>query len=252
MSLTLEEKRAKNREAQRKFAKSEKGKKYNKEKIRKWQKLKKANDPDYFKKYSINNFERLKKWKKDNPEKVKEINRNAQRKFASTTKGKNYIREKHKKWIIKKRKEDPDYFKKYSINNFKRLEKWKKDNPEKAKEINRKGAKDFYLRTKKDPKYILLRTLRSRLGGIFKNIKNQKKPKTLQLLGCSIKVLKKHIEAKFKEGMSWKNYGKWHVDHIKPISKFNLIDKEEQKKCFHFSNLQPLWATENLKKGSKF
>ena len=72
---------------------------------------------------------------------------------------------------------------------------------EKAKEINRKGAKDFYLRTKKDPKYILLRTLRSRLGGIFKNIKNQKKPKTLQLLGCSIKVLKKHIEAKFKEGM---------------------------------------------------
>ena len=51
--------------------------------------------------------------------------------------------------------------------------------------------------------------------------------------------------------MNWENYGKWHIDHIKPISKFDMTDQEEQKKCFHWSNLQPLWAEENISKGDK-
>jgi putative phage-type endonuclease len=59
------------------------------------------------------------------------------------------------------------------------------------------------------------------------------------------------LETKFKEGMTWENHGEWHIDHIKPCASFNLLDDYEQKKCFHYKNLQPLWATENLRKGDK-
>tara|TARA_Y100000389_G_C17226930_1_gene396151 strand:- start:544 stop:708 length:165 start_codon:yes stop_codon:yes gene_type:complete len=54
--------------------------------------------------------------------------------------------------------------------------------------------------------------------------------------------------------MSWKNHGLngWHIDHIKPVSKYNLLDPEEQKKCFHYTNLQPLWALENIRKSNKY
>ena len=77
---------------------------------------------------------------------------------------------------------------------------------------------------------------------------------TMKLLGCSIEFLKTHLESKFKEGMSWGNYSKfgWHIDHIKPCSSFNLSDKEEQLKCFNYTNLQPLWWYENLEKSNKY
>jgi hypothetical protein len=74
---------------------------------------------------------------------------------------------------------------------------------------------------------------------------------TEELLGCSIENLKKHLEKQFTQGMSWKNYGKWHVDHIKPCANFDLSKKTEQQKCFNYNNLQPLWAVDNLKKGVK-
>jgi hypothetical protein len=72
------------------------------------------------------------------------------------------------------------------------------------------------------------------------------------LLGCSVSFLKGFLEAKFTEGMTWQNHGEWHIDHIKPCASFNLLDEEEQKKCFHYTNLQPLWAAENLSKGCKY
>ena len=72
-------------------------------------------------------------------------------------------------------------------------------------------------------------------------------------MGCSIEELKIHLEKQFRDGMSWNNYGMygWHIDHIKPCSAFDLTDLEQQKICFHYSNLQPLWAKENLSKGKK-
>ena len=73
----------------------------------------------------------------------------------------------------------------------------------------------------------------------------------MELVGCTIKELKMHLESKFLKGMNWKNYGKWHIDHHTPVVEFNLSKIEEQKKCFHYSNLQPLWATQNLRKGTK-
>lgn len=76
----------------------------------------------------------------------------------------------------------------------------------------------------------------------------------LDLVGCSIVELKAHVESLFKKGMSWDNYGRagWTLDHILPCKMFNLSLLTEQQKCFHFSNLQPLWYSENSSKGSKF
>lgn len=97
----------------------------------------------------------------------------------------------------------------------------------------------------------LLDNLRNRLYCGLKN--NTKNKRTLQLIGCSIEELKQHLEKKFQEGMTWSNYGRkgWHIDHIIPISSFDLSNIEEQNMCFHYTNLQPLWQFDNLSKGCK-
>lgn len=76
----------------------------------------------------------------------------------------------------------------------------------------------------------------------------------LKNLGCSIEDFKLYIESKFKTGMSWDNYGRngWHLDHIKPISKFNLKIKTEIKKACNYKNFQPLWREENQSKGNRY
>ena len=104
---------------------------------------------------------------------------------------------------------------------------------------------------KKDPEFKLMKTLRSRLGSAIKNQNATKSDNTMKLIGCSISFLKGYLEARFTEGMTWENHGKWHIDHIKPCSSFNLLDEKEQQECFHYKNLQPLWADDNLSKGDK-
>lgn len=75
---------------------------------------------------------------------------------------------------------------------------------------------------------------------------------TLTLTGVtSIGELKSILESKFLSGMTWENYGQWHVDHIRPCASFDLNDPVQQKECFHHSNLQPLWGLDNLRKGSR-
>ena len=73
------------------------------------------------------------------------------------------------------------------------------------------------------------------------------------IIGCTLEQLKKHLENQFTAGMTWKNYGRngWHIDHIKPCTSFDLTDPKQQRKCFHYSNLQPLWAAENISKGNR-
>ena len=72
----------------------------------------------------------------------------------------------------------------------------------------------------------------------------------MDLVGCSIPELRKRLTQQFLPGMTWDNYGKWHIDHIRPCASFDLTDPEQQKQCFHYSNLQPLWAADNLRKGA--
>ncbi len=93
--------------------------------------------------------------------------------------------------------------------------------------------------------------MRSRYYGAIK--KAFTTPFCVEMLGCSVDECIKHIESQFKEGMSWDNHGRkgWHVDHIKPCCDYNLGLVEDLKKCFHYTNLQPLWWWENLSKGGK-
>lgn len=86
-------------------------------------------------------------------------------------------------------------------------------------------------------------------GRIYHAVKySSKSQKTITLLGCNLDELKIHLEKQFKEGMTWDNYGKngWHIDHIIPCAVFDMSDPIEQKQCFHYSNLQPLWAKDNI------
>jgi hypothetical protein len=73
----------------------------------------------------------------------------------------------------------------------------------------------------------------------------------LDLIGCSIEVLKNHLEVKFIDEMSFFNYGDWEVDHIYPLSKFDLTKVDQIKKAFNYINLQPLWYKENRSKSNK-
>jgi hypothetical protein len=82
--------------------------------------------------------------------------------------------------------------------------------------------------------------------------KTVKSAQTLELIGCGVEELKRHLETHFLPGMSWDNYGEWHIDHIRPCASFDLTDPAQQRACFNFKNLQPLWAKDNLSKGSKY
>lgn len=141
---------------------------------------------------------------------------------------------------------------------------YKLDNKECLSLYNREYLKKYYLknkdklisksscytkiRSKNDPLFRIARNLRRRLNNALRG--SSKSEKTLQLLGCPIDFLKIHLESRFRSGMTWENYGKvWHIDHIKPLSKFNLLNEFELKECCNYLNLQPLFAKENLQKG---
>ncbi len=128
---------------------------------------------------------------------------------------------------------------------------WQINNKDKVKIIQKR----HYPKVKKRYKTDVNIKLRHQLGSrISKAIRGYSKSKsTMELLGCSIAFLKKYLEYNFKKGMTWANYGsQWSVDHIRPCVSFDLSKAEEQKKCFFYKNLQPLWRIENIKKGAKF
>lgn len=105
-------------------------------------------------------------------------------------------------------------------------------------------------RLKTDINFKLLKNIRDRIRIAIK--RNSKCDSTIKLIGCSIEFLKCYLQSQFKLDMSWSNYGEWHIDHIKPCSSFDLSKPEEQELCFHFTNLQPLWALDNLQKSNKY
>jgi len=102
-----------------------------------------------------------------------------------------------------------------------------------------------------DPQFKIAVVLRKRVVLALKTRGVSKSRSLRELLGCSIPELKQHLESQFRSGMSWDNHGEWHVDHIRPCAAFDLTRVVEQKVCFHYTNLQPLWAEENLRKGDK-
>ena len=104
------------------------------------------------------------------------------------------------------------------------------------------------LRRKTDVNFYLKSRLRGRLSCALK--RNQKAGSAIADLGCTIPELKKHLESKFQTGMTWDNRGKeWHIDHVIPLARFNLQDRQQFLVACHYTNLQPLWARDNIVKG---
>jgi len=165
----------------------------------------------------------------------------------------NYFRfkERHSNYKKKVRKTNPEKFaereKIYRINNPDKVKLRRKTYYENNKEKQFKYVRE---RIKTDPVFKLVNNMRRRIS-IFLSLNGiTKKNKTFDIVGCSPEFLKEYLEQKFTEGMSWELMGRHiHIDHIIPLSSVNTED-EVYKLC-HYTNLQPLWAEDNLKKGSK-
>ena len=104
----------------------------------------------------------------------------------------------------------------------------------------------------RNPQWRLINVLRQRVLKAVRAQKASKKSRTRELIGCSYQELRDHLARQFKPGMSWENHGEWEIDHIRPVASFDLTDPREQEKCYHYSNLQPLWALENRRKRDKW
>lgn len=102
-----------------------------------------------------------------------------------------------------------------------------------------------------DKQYAACQSLRSRMRYALRSQSTKKSARTLQLLGCTAAHLVRHLELQFLEGMSWRNRSEWHIDHIIPVSAFDLTSEEGQRAAFHYTNLRPLWAHDNRAKSSR-
>jgi excinuclease UvrABC ATPase subunit len=215
-----------------------------KEKIKEYNKRYYIKNKEKIKEYYIKNKEKIKK----NYIKIKEYNKRYYNK--NKEKVKERIKKCRKKWYIKNKERLREYDKKLRIKNKERLKEQRKIYYIKNKEREKRRVREYY---NKNINYRISSSLRTRIkNGLFSQ-KTIKSKSTLELLGCSWQEAKNYIESQFKEGMTWDNYGLrgWHIDHIIPCASFDLTDPEQQKKCFHYTNLQPLWWNENLSKGAK-
>jgi hypothetical protein len=170
--------------------------------------------------------EYTKEWRLKNAEHLKEYNKEAAKKIDPAVKAardKAY-RKRHKKRLAEKRR-----------------------SPE-AKARRNKRERE---RCKTDHAYRLGKRLRFLLWQALK-LQGVKKTNSINdFVGCSLQELKCHIEKQFKPGMSWE-LRNFHIDHIRPCASFDLSDVEQQRQCFHFTNLQPLWPLENIAKGDRW
>lgn len=193
-----------------------------------------------------NNKERLKEegkqYRDANKEKIAEYHRDYYKKNKETVNEKNKMYyQNHKEQVLER---TTAYQKNHPEVNRASATKWRENNRDKVRAYqNNRRATNINVR--------ITDNLRGRLWSALKG--KSKCGSTKDLLGCSIPFLKGYLAAKFEDGMSWDTYSfeTFHIDHIIPCSSFDLSDPEQQKKCFHYTNLQPLWAFDNMSKGNK-
>ena len=156
------------------------------------------------------------------------INHIANQRYKFDPKLKSY----HKKYYSENAEHLKEGVRAYKKNNRDKVKKWKKKYGEKPEQRIRKAQA-------------------RRVKSALERADSAKKMSTLKYLGCTAKELKQHLENQFKEGMTWDNYGidGWHIDHIRPLCSYDLTIEEDQLEAFHYTNLQPLWAEENISKG---
>lgn len=186
---------------------------------------------DYMQKNKQRNYITSKNYRINNKQKLSESKKRYRELNVEKEK------ENYRLWVLNNKEKRQAYMRKY-----------RKDNKDKIKE-----TKENYL--EKNPnialKLKIAKNLRTRISYAFKNKKFIKEDETIKMLGCDFEFLIKHIESLFTSGMNWNNYGiiGWHIDHIIPISSGK--DYKEMCKLNHYTNLQPLWAVDNIKKGNK-
>lgn len=206
------------------------------------------------KKWLDNNKEKMQKYREENKEKIRE---NAKKNYIKNMKQKYYnyyLDNKIKMDIYFKNKEINNYNILESVKEFKKnkskierelyLKDWKENNPKYMNQYMKK-------RNKEDKIFKFRNSLRQLIYTSFKrgSFNYKKKSKTEFILGCTIIEFRNYIESKFKRGMSFENYGQWHLDHIIPLATANT--EEDIVRLNHYTNFQPLWAEDNFKKGSK-
>lgn len=148
-------------------------------------------------------------------------------------KNKEKISNKQKDYNQKRKQEIKEYKSNYQVN-------YRKTHKE---EVKLKARLYMKLRKKTNVNFRLLCNMRKRIWNALNY--NLKAEKTTKLIGCNIDFLRIHLRNLFAEGMTWDNYGKWEIDHIVPCASFDLSKPREQRKCFHYTNLQPLWMKDN-------
>jgi hypothetical protein len=192
---------------------------------REQQRARYTNNPDYFKGYA-------KKNRDENPEVIKK------RKKEYTENNKEKIADYHRKYY-EENKEHIDA----------RTSEWINNNREQVNERHRAWREAH----KDDTQYKMTCMVRKNIGRALTYIKRDELYITskLELLGCSLGEFKEFLEAKFADGMTWENHGEWHLDHIRPLCSFDLSVPEQVRESSHYTNFQPLWAVDNLMKGSK-
>lgn len=154
------------------------------------------------------------------------------------SKNKTKLKKYHKEWTEDNREGLREYH-----------AEWRDNNPE-----YRQSRIDYERnRRREDPKYRLAARTRTAVWTCLKEANVAKYRSTFEILGYTLEELMSHLESKFTEGMTWENYGEWHVDHIIPMSKFEFTttDDHEFKLCWSLENLQPLWEFDNLSKGAR-
>lgn len=179
-------------------------------------------------------------YRKNNKQKAKEYRENNKKK------SKEYHLEYYKINKIKFKKNNLNYYKK---NQEKIIYKTKEYYKKNKKICNERAKIYIQNRIKNDNIFKLKNTLRCRIYSIFKYKRLNKNNTTKNILGCEFETAKNHLQNKFIDGMNWENHGEWHIDHIIPLASAKTED--ELLKLCHYTNLQPLWALDNLIKGDK-
>lgn len=182
-----------------------------------------SKNAEYKEKHTEEAKEQNREWRLKNLAKVKSYSKTTE---AKERRAKRY--QDNKEALIERQRQ-------YAERNKEKIRKYNNDY------IKRRSAVDI--------QYKLRRAIRNRLRHAIKDCAIS----TLMGLGCDLDHLKAHIESKFQPGMTWDNWGLfgWHLDHVVPLSKFDLTNSDQVLLACHYTNLQPLWATDNLKKGAK-
>lgn len=135
----------------------------------------------------------------------------------------------------------------YAASQVARKQKWRAENKDRYLAVSRaydakQRAENLQRRLSKNLRHRLRKAMLGETRGVS----------AVRDLGCSMPEFRAHIERQFMPGMTWENYGAgWHLDHIHPLALFDLSDKAQAAKACHYSNLQPLWASENQRKWCK-